>query len=304
MKTRLGYCCISLGDGHKSAFKTITLSNAQKLKDQAAEKIKAIWQDNLQELVAVLDYNINIGVPLYRLSSNLFPLADHIDYSELWKNFRETKANFKQVKTKIKSFLSLGGRLGAHPSQFVSLGCSNKTTRDNSRTNLEFHGEMFDAFGLPNSSEASLNIHLSSGSKAELHLPYFYDSLKKLSTGVSSRLVFETEDKGHWTWQAIQKRFPDYPITLDFHHWRINNRGESLNAAFEACVASWKGARPLMHISEGRTKPLDRAHSDWVETLPLQVLDHAVDLEIEAKKKDLALLNLMKLYKDNIYVFA
>lgn len=59
-----------------------------------------------------------------------------------------------------------------------------------------------------------------------------------------------------------------------------------------------------MHISEGRSKPTDRAHSDWVETLPSQVLNYPVDLEIEAKKKDLALLNLMKLYKENIYVLT
>lgn len=294
---------MSLGE-YKSAFKTITLSNAQKLKADADTKIVRLWEENLEELIRVIDYNIQIGVPLYRLSSNLFPLGDHENYKHLWRAFLENSKHWKKVKTKIKNFLALGGRLGAHPSQFVSLGCDKQQTRDNSRANLEFHAQMFNVLELPESPEASLNIHLSSGSKGELYLPYFMEALKKLSFSVTSRLVFETEDKGHWTWQAIRKCFPQYPITLDFHHWRINNLGENLDEAFDACVASWRGRRPLMHISEGRSKPTDRAHSDWVVKLPDQVLNYPVDLEIEAKKKDLALLNLMTLYREKIYVFA
>jgi UV DNA damage endonuclease len=294
---------MSLGE-YKSAFKTITLTNAQKLGAAADAKIIALWQENLQELIRVLDYNIKIGVPLYRLSSNLFPLGDHESYKHLWQTFLADSTNWKKVKTKIKTFLALGSRLGAHPSQFVSLGCDKQQTRDNSRANLEFHAEMFNALDLPETPEASLNIHLSSGAKGELYLPYFKEALKKLSFSVTSRLVFETEDKGHWTWQAIRKCFSQYPITLDFHHWRINNLGEELDEAFDACVDSWLGHRPLMHISEGRTKPTDRAHSDWVESLPSQVLNYPVDLEIEAKKKDLAVLNLMKQYREKIYVLT
>jgi UV DNA damage endonuclease len=300
MNTRLGYCCISLGE-YCSSFKTTTLTNAKKSKDEARKKLENIWKHNLQELVAVLNYNRSLGIPLYRISSNMFPLADHEDYVGYWKTFCEDSKNFKEAKKSVSQFITAGGRLGAHPSQFVSIGSEDKKTRKNSAVNLEFHSTVFDLLGLPRTREASINIHLSSGKKGAENVPYFVNSLDNLSEGVRARLVFETEDKGFWTWQQIAKYFPAYSITLDFHHWKINNQGEPLQEAFDACVDSWFGERPLMHISEGKSKPMDRAHHDWVSTLPEQVLNHPVDLEIEAKKKDLAVLTLVQKYKDYVY---
>jgi UV DNA damage repair endonuclease len=48
---------------------------------------------------------------------------------------------------------------------------------------------------------------------------------------------------------------------------------------------------PLFHHSEGKAHSLDRAHSDYINQLPLCAQN--VDIEIEAKQKDLAVLKLM-----------
>ena len=112
--------------------------------------------------------------------------------------------------------------------------------------------------------------------------------------------MFENEDKSFWTWQKIKNYFYNFPITLDFHHRNINNEGETEKYAFEACAETWRETTPLMHISEGKKGPLDRSHHDWVTTLPEALLakEISVDLEIEAKKKDLATLFLKNKYKD------
>jgi UV DNA damage repair endonuclease len=47
----------------------------------------------------------------------------------------------------------------------------------------------------------------------------------------------------------------------------------------------------LFHHSEGKEHRLDRAHSDYINNLPQCAV--GVDIEIEAKQKDLAVLKLM-----------
>jgi UV DNA damage repair endonuclease len=51
----------------------------------------------------------------------------------------------------------------------------------------------------------------------------------------------------------------------------------------------------LFHYSEGKTDRLDRAHSDYITQLPTCATN--VDIEIEAKQKNLAVLKLMELTK-------
>jgi UV DNA damage endonuclease len=303
MPTRLGYCCISLGE-HKSTFKTITLTRGFDLglgSEELRDKLHGIWKHNLEEYRRVLTYNLLSNFGLYRISSALFPLADHINFKYLWTEFiGEKYVDTWYDSRKITELYLRFGRLCMHPDQFVSLGSPSETVRENSINNLEFHNEFLELIGVPSGYGCPLNIHLSSGKDNIKNMEYFIGSLSKLSKNTHGRLVFETEDKGFWTWQKILEHFPGYPITLDFHHRNINNEGESVKEAIDNCVSTWGTFIPMMHISEGRDKPLDRTHSDFVETLPPELLDYCkklpVDLEIEAKQKDLAVLELWSKY--------
>ena len=80
-ENRIGFCCISLPDGEYSGtkFKSTTLSWCQKNKDEAEAKLKNIYAHNLKELAAVINYCIEKKMWIYRISSDLFPLADHPD---------------------------------------------------------------------------------------------------------------------------------------------------------------------------------------------------------------------------------
>jgi UV DNA damage endonuclease len=304
-KTRLGYCCISLGE-HLSKFRTITLTRAKALGAEAKdkpyklwrkEKLFTIWRHNLQEYVDILHYNLQNNFQVYRISSDLFPLADHEDFLSIWDDFSSDKANFNQAYQATQYVISAGFRLCAHPGQFVSLGSPNDRVRENSIKNLELHAKIFDLLGLEKTWESPLNIHLSNGKDNIKNLKYFQSSIEKLSESARSRLIFENEDKSFWVWQNIRKYFENFPVTLDFHHRAINNLGEQEKEAFDACKSSWGKFRPLMHISEGKTGKMDRTHHDWVETLPECILsDGGVDLEIEAKKKDLSVFKLRKKY--------
>ena len=303
--SRLGYCCISLGE-HKSTFKTITLTRATELglgSEELKEKLHSIWRHNLEEYGKILEYNLLNSFNLYRISSNLFPLADHTDFKYLWHDFKTVCEHgaWYDAKNITRVYLRTS-RLCMHPDQFVSLGSPSETVRENSINNLEFHNEFLQLIGVPSGYGCTLNIHLSNGKDNIKNMEYFTDSLGKLKKDTHSRLVFESEDKGFWTWQKIMQYFPEYPITLDFHHRNINNEGEDLETAVVNCMSTWpKGITPMMHISEGKAHPLDRTHHDYVETIPgLVINNYKVDLEIEAKMKDLAVLKLRNKYGDDI----
>jgi UV DNA damage endonuclease len=300
-KTRLGYCCISLG-AFESKFRTVTLTKTKSLsKTEAKEKLFKIWKSNLEEYGKILAYNIETNIWLYRISSDLFPLADHEEFEHLWDEFRVVKDNWWNARYWTNEYLSNGGRLCSHPGQFVSLGSPSKKVRKNSIKNLEHHADMFDRLGLQLDWNAPINIHLSNGKDNIKNLSYFEESIDALSDSVRKRLVFETEDKAFWTWQNIHKYFPLFPITLDFHHRNLNNEEESEMEAFDMCAITWGSYRPIMHISDGREGPNDRSHHDWVAKLPeLALKPNGVDLEIEAKKKDLAVLFLKSKYSDKV----
>lgn len=66
-------------------------------------------------------------------------------------------------------------------------------------------------------------------------------------------------------------------------------------------VSTWGKRRPKMHISEQLKGGSLGAHSDYVRNIPIEMLriakKHGIDIMIEAKKKEAAVLYLMKKYK-------
>lgn len=287
---RLGVCCITLGD-YKSQFKTLQLNRTKDLSDKRS-KIFPVWRHNLSELNKVLSYLLSKNILHYRISSNMFPLSDHVDFSCYWEEFCSKDYLWLESRLAVQNYLQHGGRLSTHPDQFCVISSSRDDVNINGIRNLEYHAKMFDMLGIPQSYFCPINIHVSNGSSPETAIQSTLKNLAVLSHSVLSRLVFETEDKSFWTYQNLRKYFPDTPITLDYHHRLINNQGESEQEAHDVCVSTWHGIKPLFHYSEGKDSKLDRAHSDYVHSIP--PCSFSVDLEIEAKQKDLAVLQLIK----------
>jgi UV DNA damage endonuclease len=293
--THYGFCCILLKDGfwRGSDFKTTTQKWLKQNSEQSETKLLSIWKHNIKELEYVLKYLNEKNIKLYRISSDLFPFADHNDYGYLWENFLSSSEHWESIQRKCQNYIESGGRLVTHPSQFCVISSPKDLTRINSIRNLEYHGQMFDRLGLPQNYSAGINIHISNGSKGEQVVEFVKESLKKLSKSVTSRLVFENEQSGYWNPVNIRKHFPEIPCTLDSHHLAINPSGRSFEEDFNDCVDSWKQHNqiPVFHYSEGKKHPLDIAHSDYVQNFP----KWDVFVEIEAKMKNLAIIKEVKL---------
>jgi UV DNA damage endonuclease len=289
---RTGYCCINLSMGEK--FRTMTLAWANRnSKEDVENKWNEVIKHNFSLFYKIISWNIENKIYLYRISSDLVPFADHEKWGYLWDNWRNTIENQGLViplREIIKRYISLGGRCSIHPGQFVSIGSAKEEVRNNSIKNLEYHGQLLDLLGLPQNYNCPINIHASNGSKDCNEIANnIKNSIQLLSNSVNSRLVFENEQHGCWTPTNLRELFPQIPITFDYHHFRLNDGGISLDEAIRITSESWPNNDPIQHYSEGRDNPDDPAHSDYIRILP----ESQFDIEVEAKAKDLAIKDFL-----------
>lgn len=285
---RLGYCCQNLSI--PSQFKSTTVTWLKNNRAAARARIIDIARHNALEYIKVLNWNFANNCLLFRVTSDFIPVPDHPDFSHVWDEIREMPF-WDSVRTVTRRYLAAGGRLGTHPAQYCVISSPRPEVREQSIKHLVYHYQLLKTIGAitPRQFHTTINIHLSNGSDysaADYNTDKSLDVIATNHPELLNRLVFETEESGCWTWQRLV--YVGQPVTLDFHHHRRNNLGDSWDEAFAACAATWRGERPLCHHSEGRAHQLDKAHSDYI----LEVPCYDADIELECKAKDLAWLRL------------
>ena len=140
-------------------------------------------------------------------------------------------------------------------------------------------------------------------------LDRFRENYAKLPQGVKDRLVLENDDM---SW-SVHDLLPlceelNIPMVLDFHHHNIIFDPEQIREGtkdimnlYPRILATWKrkNIRPKMHYSEPTPAAITgsqrRKHSPRVATLPPCPPD--MDLMIEAKDKEQAVFELMRIFK-------
>jgi UV DNA damage endonuclease len=239
----------------------------------------------------------------YRISSGMMPLETLPEANlsiETTYNYTTIKQEFDLCNTIIKKNKI---RCSTHPDQFVVPASANLSVVKKSIIELEAHGKMMDAMGLPQTYESPINIHMNiyKGGTKEI-AKRFVDVYNDLPINVKSRLVLELEDKPN-SWGLINLYDLIYqktgiPITYDSHHFRLNNpENISPEKAILMCMETWGKYKPLFHYSNGRSGPTDRAHSDYVYTLHKELFENDVDVEFEFKAKDYAIERFEKEFK-------
>ena len=136
--------------------------------------------------------------------------------------------------------------------------------------------------------------------------PSLVKNFPRLPESVSSRLTLENDDKASMysvkdLYYGIYKQC-GVPIVFDYHHHRFCDGGLSEKEALEMAISTWpKDITPVVHYSESRSKErLDesirpQAHSDYVYDY-IDTYGNDVDIMIEAKHKELAVLKYLELH--------
>lgn len=296
-KERLGYCCInlSLADQKISANRGMVKKTFEaKGQDYAGE----LAYLNLSDLLTIIKWNVDNGIMVYRMSSDIFPWMSEYEITSLY--------NFSQIQEKLLEIgdfvLESGIRVSMHPGQFDVLCSPNQAVVTKTIKDLNQHAEIMDLMGLPIGHRFPVNIHLGGtyGDK-ESAANRFCENFEKLSESARARLVVENDDKAAQysvkdLYELVYQRIGT-PITFDYHHHRFNTSDLSEHEAFNLAYSTWD-CTPLFHYSSCKKTFEDpsviaRSHADYVYE-KINTYDQHIDIEVEAKAKDLAVLAYLK----------
>ena len=295
--TRLGYCCINLS----LADKKITANRGMIKKTFQQKGINYCGElalQNLKDLKKILEWNLANGIFVYRMSSDIFPWMSEYEITNL--------PNFTQIShelVEIGKFALLHGiRLSLHPGQFDVLCSPNPAVVTKTIKDLNQHAQIMDLMELPCDHRFPVNIHVGGtyGDKVSA-AQRFCDNFQLLSDSAKNRLVVENDDK------AAQYSVKDLfllitskigtPITFDFHHHRFNTGDLTESEALQLAATTWP-CTPLTHYSSSKktfedASVIARSHADYIYE---KINDYGLtlDIEIEAKAKDLAVLQYLK----------
>ena len=294
-----GYACINMGFSNRPKSQRIT-TNRTMIKRTFFEKgigyASELALQNVRDLHKILEWNLENNIYFYRLSSDIIPWASEYEMEELPDYNLILAATMKAGNFAREH----GMRLTSHPGPFNKLASPKERVFQLTYKDLKVHGDLFDMIGLPRTPYAKLNIHVGAayGDKP-FALDNFCRNFERLPENVRSRLTVENDDKESLystleLYEGVYKRI-GIPIVFDYHHHMLHPGGQTEQEALELALSTWGDIKPVVHYAESRSvehnnpKIKPQAHSDMIRN-PFDDYGHDLDVMIEAKHKELALL--------------
>lgn len=286
----LGFACISNTLKENGRFKTVTVKTLSKLsEEEKAKKLKSAAVDNLYNSLQILKWCKENDILMYRFSSDLIPLATYIESWHWWED-----GDILNMCAKIKEFVEQSGtRISLHPDQFCVLNSDKPEVVKNAIKILEHLNRLSNLIG-----NKILIIHTGStaGGKDKA-IQRFIDHFRILPEDIQNKIALENDDKSFGVTEVLHIcETLGIPMVFDIHHYNCLNNGEAIMELRQRIIDTWKGRRPKMHLSSGKTGFTDRHHADYINKEDyLKALEFAgddFDIMVECKQKDLGVLQL------------
>jgi UV DNA damage endonuclease len=264
---------------------------------------------SIEYLDAVFDYLHRIDVRVYRMSSQVIPYGTHPDLPQL--DFRRQMQTAEHALTALAAKSSrLGLRLSTHPGQYTVLNALDASIVAKAVADVEANAVLLDALGQP--ADAAIVVHVGGAyDDPEAAKERWARTWESLSDRARARLALENDEHVFGLGDVLDlHRRTGVRVVLDVHHHRVHReRGLALRDAMRAAFATWPaGQKPKVHLSspptmlpptKGKAQPRYpqlRNHADLVSPWDLEEVVEAaeapLDIMLEAKAKDLALLQL------------
>lgn len=283
----IGYACLTIGVPGTS-LSSCTLKNATE------DHIRTLIIKNLAALEAMVDYNINHGICLYRISSDLIPFGSHpVNQIEWWKDYRE---NFERISAKIKR----GGlRVSMHPGQYTVINSGDPGVVDRSVAELIYHTRFMDALGVDRTNKLILHIGGIYGNKM-VAMNNFIHEYKRLPEEVRCRLVIENDERCFNISEVLEiSKVCGAPVVFDNLHHQINPPMEVRTDRewLRLCRDTWKpeDGKQKMHYSQQKENSQSGSHSDTIFLRPFmeyyeQLGEDIPDIMLEVKDKNISVI--------------
>jgi len=298
----LGYACINMTLGKKGILTGRAMRKAT-LDAKGLPYASQLALANAKDLKSILEWNVKNNIHFFRIGSDLFPWGNKIDIKQL-PDYNE----IVKVLNDCGDYARINNiRLTTHPGPFNLLASDKEEVVQNTILDLEMHSTLFNLLKLDETPFNKINIHVGAtyGNK-EGAIYRWKQNFKRLSLSCQKRLTLENDDKEsmYSVKDLYDSVYQDLgvPIVFDIHHHNFNTGGMSHSEAMKLAISSWpKNIRPVVHYSESKSihennnKIKLQAHSDFISDF-IQTYDNDVDVMIEAKAKELALLEYRKKY--------
>ena len=301
---QLGYACINMNlSNHKPKITTNRSMIKRTFTEKGLPYASELALQNCKDLLTILKWNNDNGIKFFRMSSDLIPWASEYKLDELPDHWEIVATLGECGKFAEDNNI----RITSHPGPFNVLTSPHEHVVENCITDLSIHGEVFDMMGLSRTPYNKINIHIGGayGDKVSA-MKRFCENFHRLPDSVKSRLTVENDDKASMysvvdLYEGVYKVI-GIPIVFDYHHHKFCTGGLTEEDALEVAVSTWPtDIVPVVHYSESRSKEqLDesirpQAHSDYVLDY-IDTYGNQVDIMIEAKAKELALIKYRELH--------
>jgi len=322
---RIGYCCKFVSPDADEAqeralnVRGLTMAYLGRQTPAAAfEKLSDVVLHNLSVVRAQIE-EVAARPPLerlLRLSSDVLPGYTHPTAQPYYADRDLHAAIERSLGQAGDAARAAGIRLSMHPAQHAILATVGRSL-DNAIADIEYHAVVMQMLGYGGGWHphgASVNVH---GGQRALAAEGVRKGLARLSAAARDLVTVENDEVSFGLDDLLQVA-DEVAIVVDIHHHWIKSQGEYLqpeDPRIDRVKASWRGVRPLAHVSVSREplleghdpdalpdfdallasglKPKDlRGHSDmmWNRAVNDLVARHLVwaDFEVEAKLKNLA----------------
>jgi len=293
----LGYACINTA---LSANKIMTNRTMRRKTFDAKgiDYVSDLTLLNVKDLKTIIQWNNEMGIKLFRLSSQIFPWSDEYDVKDL-KDYQLISFKMREIGNQA---INAGQRLTMHPGPYNCLASPNQKVVDKTIRELNFRSEQFNMMGYDPSPYNKINIHVGGayGDKAST-LTRFVQNFSLLNIDTQKRLVIENDDSPNE--YSVKDLFDGIyqqigiPITFDYFHHKFNTGGLTEEEALKLAATTWPDdVVQCCHYSESRRKEkLDesirpQAHSDIIYD-KIQTYGLEPDVVVEAKLKEQAVFN-------------
>lgn len=257
-------------------------------------KINGTYHNNVDQLIQLVPKLVANNIKSFRMSSNVLPLFDRTG------NMAQSDELLLQKFKKLgRLFLDNGIRVTSHPGQFTVISSDSDKVIANAIKELEYHSWMFDMMGFEQTPYHAINIH---GGKRD-RSNRMVDTILSLPENVRKRLTLENDERCYNVRQLLDvSEKTGVPVVWDSHHHVFNDAGMTMDEAMWESARTWGDIKPLQHLSnttpglENGSFTERRKHSYYIHYIP-DVQREAmeadiVDVDIEAKGKNLALLKM------------
>lgn len=289
---RLGYACQNLSLKEQGRTNRVCrLANAN------PTRLEGLARENLAALAQVLAWNVAHGISVFRISSQVIPLASHPDCQWPWQAVLSDELD--QLAQYVKTHAL---RLSMHPGQFTVLNSPKPEVVAASIKELIYHAEFLDALGMGAGGKIVIHVGGVYGDKQGA-LRRFSENYMALPANVRKRLVVENDERNYGAGEVLALcQALRAPMVFDELHHQCLEKAPSSRDLLSAVCETWavEDGPPKFHLSSQKEGARVGTHADYVdaddfsgllERLPQQ----PIDIMFEAKQKEQALLQFQQI---------